>query len=210
MTARFITLEGGEGAGKSSSLAVIADFLRTRGIAHRVTREPGGTALGEAIRALLLGDAEEGVDPLAELLLVFAARAQHLARVIRPALAAGVWVVCDRFTDASYAYQGGGRELGPVPVAALEQLVHSGLRPDLTLVLDVEPRLGLERIRGRGPQDRFEREQMAFFERVRTAYRQRSAAEPERCRLIDAGQSPERVASAILTHLEALVSADGY
>lgn len=210
MTARFITLEGGEGAGKSSSLAVIADFLRTRGIAHRVTREPGGTALGEAIRALLLGDAEEGVDPLAELLLVFAARAQHLARVIRPALAAGVWVVCDRFTDASYAYQGGGRELGPVPVAALEQLVHSGLRPDLTLVLDVEPRLGLERIRGRGPQDRFEREQMVFFERVRTAYRQRSAAEPERCRLIDAGQSPERVASAILAHLEALVSADGY
>lgn len=209
MTARFITLEGGEGAGKSSSLAVIADFLSARGIPHRVTREPGGTALGEAIRALLLGDVEEGVDPLAELLLVFAARAQHLARVIRPALAAGVWVVCDRFTDASYAYQGAGRELGAAPVAALEQLVHGGLRPDLTLVLDVEPRLGLERIRGRGHRDRFEREEIAFFERVRTAYRQRLAAEPERCRLIDAGQRPEQVASALLPHLEALVRADG-
>jgi len=209
MTARFITLEGGEGAGKSSSLAVIADFLRARGIAHRLTREPGGTALGEAIRSLLLGDAEESVDPLAELLLVFAARAQHLARVIRPALAAGIWVVCDRFTDASYAYQGGGRELGAAPVAVLEQLVQGGLRPDLTLVLDVEPRLGLERIRGRGPRDRFEREQIAFFERVRSAYRQRAAAAPERCRLIDAAQPPERVANAILTHLEPLVSGDG-
>jgi len=209
MTARFITLEGGEGAGKSSSLAVIADFLRARGIAHRVTREPGGTALGEAIRSLLLGETEEGVDPLAELLLVFAARAQHLARVIRPALAAGIWVVCDRFTDASYAYQGGGRELGAAPVAVLERLVHGGLRPDLTLVLDIEPRLGLARIGDRGPRDRFEREQIAFFERVRTAYRQRAAAEPGRCRLIDAGQAPERVAAAILSHLEALVSAHG-
>ena len=209
MTARFITLEGGEGAGKSTSLAVIVDFLRARGIAHLVTREPGGTALGEAIRSLLLGDVEAHVDPLAELLLIFAARAQHLTEVIRPALAAGAWVVCDRFTDASYAYQGGGRELGEAPIAVLEQLVQGGLRPDLTLVLDLEPRLGLERIGGRSTLDRFEREQLAFFERVRAVYRKRAAADPARCRLLDAGQPPERVGAAILAHLEVLASADG-
>lgn len=209
MTARFITLEGGEGAGKSSSLALIAEFLQARGIAHRVTREPGGTALGERIRSLLLDETEDHVDSLAELLLVFAARAQHLAQVIRPALAAGIWVVCDRFTDASYAYQGGGRELGEAPVAALEQLVQGGLRPDLTLVLDLDPRLGLERIGGRGPRDRFEREQLAFFERIRAVYQRRAEADPERCRLIDAGQEPERVGAAILTHLQTLVTAHG-
>lgn len=209
MTARFITLEGGEGAGKSSSLALIAEFLQARGIVHRVTREPGGTALGERIRSLLLDETEDHVDSLAELLLVFAARSQHLAQVIRPALAAGIWVVCDRFTDASYAYQGGGRELGEAPVAALEQLVQGGLRPDLTLVLDLDPRLGLERIGGRGPRDRFEREHLAFFERIRAVYQRRAAADPERCRLIDAGQEPERVGAAILTHLEILVTAHG-
>lgn len=209
MTARFITLEGGEGAGKSSSLALIEEFLQARGIAHRVTREPGGTALGERIRSLLLDETEDHVDSLAELLLVFAARAQHLAQVIRPALAAGIWVVCDRFTDASYAYQGGGRELGEAPVAALEQLVQGGLRPDLTLVLDLDPRLGLERIGGRGPRDRFEREQLAFFERIRAVYQRRAAADPERCRLVDAGQEPERVGAAILTHLQTLVTAHG-
>lgn len=209
MTARFITLEGGEGAGKSTSLAAIAEFFEARGIAHLLTREPGGTALGEAVRALLLGDAEPGIDPLAELLLMFAARAQHLAQVIRPALAAGVWVICDRFTDASYAYQGGGRQLGEAPVAALEQLVQGDLRPDLTLILDLDPRVGLARIDGRALPDRFEREQLAFFERVRAQYRLRAAADPGRCRLIDADQTPERVRQALLAHLEQLVLADG-
>lgn len=209
MTARFITLEGGEGAGKSTSLNAIAAFFEARGIAHRITREPGGTALGEAVRALLLGDAEPGIDPLAELLLMFAARAQHLAQVIRPALAAGVWVVCDRFTDASYAYQGGGRQLGEAPVAALEQLVQGDLRPDLTFILDLDPRVGLARIGGRALPDRFEREQLAFFERVRAQYRQRAAADPGRCRLVDADQTPEQVGAALLAHLEQLVLADG-
>ncbi|HEX4880829.1 MAG TPA: dTMP kinase [Porticoccaceae bacterium] len=209
MTARFITLEGGEGAGKSTSLAVIAGFLEARGIAHLVTREPGGTALGEAVRALLLGEAEQGVDPLAELLLIFAARAQHLAQVIRPALATGVWVVCDRFTDASYAYQGAGRQLGDAPVAALEQLVHGELHPDLTLILDLDPRVGLARIGGRGPLDRFEREQLAFFERVRVEYRQRATADPGRCRLIDAERAPEQVGQAVIAQLERLAIAHG-
>ncbi len=207
MTARFITLEGGEGVGKSTSLTSIADFLAGRGISYVLTREPGGTELGEAIRRLLLDSATRDVDPIAELLLIFAARAQHVHQVIRPALAAGTWVICDRFTDASYAYQGSGRRLGDAPVATLEQLVQGGLRPDLTLVLDLAPEIGLARIQGR-TLDRFEREQQAFFTRVRAGYRQRAAAEPERCKLIDASVSPEQVAAAILDRVGALVAAD--
>lgn len=210
MTARFITLEGGEGAGKSSSLVAIGDFLRNRGIPHVITREPGGTSLGEAVRGLLLDDHPSAIDPLAELLLLFAARAQHIAEVIRPALAAGLWVVCDRFTDASYAYQGGGRELGDTPVAVLQQLIHPDLIPDLTLVLDLEPQLGLARLGSRAALDRFEREQVGFFERVRGVYRRRAAADPTRCRLIDASQPPEQVQRAMLDELAELVSADGH
>jgi len=206
--ARFITLEGGEGVGKSTNLATIADFLRARGIPHLVTREPGGTELGEAVRALLLGDGVPAMDPLAELLLIFAARAQHLAQVIRPALAAGTWVVCDRFTDASYAYQGGGRQLGDGPVATLERLVQGDLRPDLTLVLDLDPELGLARIRGRA-LDRFERERREFYGRVREAYRARALADPGRCRWIDASQTPDRVGAAIVAQLRSLLEADG-
>ena len=208
MTARFITLEGGEGVGKSSSLAQIADFLDERGIAHVVTREPGGTELGESVRSLLLDDGNRSLDPLAELLLVFAARAQHLAQVIRPALGAGTWVICDRFTDATYAYQGGGRELGEAAIAILERLVQGDLRPDLTLVLDLDPEAGLARIRGRA-LDRFEREQQSFFARVRAVYRQRALAEPDRCRLIDASASPRRVGVEILDQVRALVESDG-
>lgn len=209
MSARFVTLEGGEGAGKSTSLARIADFLDARGIPHLITREPGGTQLGEAVRALVLGDGLPAMDPLAELLLIFAARAQHLAEVIRPALAAGTWVVCDRFTDASYAYQGGGRQLGEAPVAALEQLVQGNLRPDLTLVLDVDPEVGLARISGR-KLDRFERERREFYGRVREAYRRQALADPGRCRWIDASQTPQRVGAAIVEQLRGLLEADGH
>jgi dTMP kinase len=194
--------------GKSTSLALIADFLDARGIAHVVTREPGGTELGESVRALLLDDGARSLDPIAELLLVFAARAQHLAQVIRPALSAGSWVICDRFTDATYAYQGGGRALGEAAVAVLERLVQGDLRPDLTLVLDLDPEAGLARIRDR-PLDRFEREQQAFFARVRAVYRQRALAEPDRCRLIDASAPPERVGAEILDQVRTLVEADG-
>jgi dTMP kinase len=136
---------------------------------------------------------------------MFAARAQHLAQVVVPALEAGTWVICDRFTDASYAYQGAGRELGEAPVAALEQLVQGELRPDLTLILDLDPERGLARVQQRGPLDRFEREQRAFFVRVRTAYQRRALADPGRCRLIDAGQTPEQVGEAVLASLRDLV-----
>lgn len=207
MRGRFITIEGGEGAGKSTNLALMADFLRASGIAHLTTREPGGTRLGELVRELLLAVTDEPIVPLAELLLMFAARAQHLAQVVVPALEAGTWVICDRFTDASYAYQGAGRGLGEAPVAALEQLVQGELRPDLTLILDLDPERGLARVRQRGPLDRFEREQRAFFVRVRAAYQRRAELDPGRCRLIDAGQTPEQVGEAVLAPLRALVGA---
>lgn len=207
MKGRFITIEGGEGAGKSTNVALMADFLRASGIAHLTTREPGGTRLGELVRELLLAVTDEPITPLAELLLMFAARAQHLAQVVVPALEAGTWVICDRFTDASYAYQGAGRGLGDAPVAALEQLVQGELRPDVTLILDLDPDRGLERVQQRGPLDRFEREQCAFFIRVRTAYQHRAAVDPVRCRLIDAGQTPEQVGEAVLAPLRALVCA---
>lgn len=205
MRGRFITIEGGEGAGKSTNVALMADFLRASGIAHLTTREPGGTRLGELVRELLLAVTDEPIVPLAELLLMFAARAQHLAQVVVPALEAGTWVICDRFTDASYAYQGAGRGLGEAPVAVLEQLVQGALRPDLTLILDLDPDRGLARVRQRGPLDRFEREQRAFFLRVRAAYQRRAELDPGRCRLIDAGQTPEQVGEAVLAPLRALV-----
>lgn len=207
MNGHFITVEGGEGSGKSTNIALIADFLRAAGIPHLTTREPGGTRLGERIRELLLAVTEEPVLPLAELLLMFAARAQHLAQVVMPALDAGTWVICDRFTDASYAYQGAGRGLGEAPVAVLERLVQGELRPDLTLILDLDPECGLERVRRRGPLDRFEREQRAFFERVREAYRRRALADPGRCHLIDASQNQQQVGEAVLAPLRALAGA---
>lgn len=206
MSARFITIEGGEGSGKSTNIALIADFLRASGIPHLTTREPGGTQLGERIRELLLAVTDEPVLPLAELLLMFAARAQHLAQVVTPALETGTWVICDRFTDASYAYQGAGRMLGEAPVATLERLVQGELRPDLTLILDLDPEHGLERARRRGPLDRFEREQRTFFERVRAAYRGRALADPGRCHLIDAGGNLTEVSEAVLAPVRALVS----
>jgi len=189
MTGRFITLEGGEGVGKSSNLAYIRDYLESAGKTVVVTREPGGTALGEQVRALLLDHRHGNMSADAELLLMFAARAEHLVQVIRPALTAGKWVLCDRFTDATYAYQGGGRGIPAERIAALEDWVQGALRPDLILLLDAPVAVGMARAgRRAGEADRFEREQMAFFERVRQTYLEQAKRFPERYRIIDAGQ----------------------
>jgi len=184
----FITVEGGEGVGKSTNLQFIAELLRGAGREPLLTREPGGTELAERIRRLLLEPAAEVVCEMTELLLIFAARAQHLEQVIKPALAAGRWVLCDRFTDATYAYQGGGRGLDTALIGQLEQLVQGPLRPHLTLLLDAPVAVGRERARSRSAPDRFEAEQIAFFERVRAVYRERAAREPERFRVVDAQQ----------------------
>ena len=200
MATRFITLEGGEGAGKSTQLAAAREWLAARGHDVLVTREPGGTALGERLRRLLLHEAGD-MSPEAETLIVFAARAEHLARVIRPALAAGRTVLCDRFTDATYAYQGGGRGLGVERIAALERWVQQELRPDLTILLDLPVAKGLERAGDRSAPDRFEREQLAFFERVRGAYLAAAAREPGRIRVVDAARDPADVTADIVAIL---------
>lgn len=181
----FITLEGGEGAGKSTSLDFVRQLIERSGREALVTREPGGTALGENIRELLL-HGRDGISPDTELLLMFAARAEHLAQVIRPALERGACVLCDRFTDATYAYQGGGRGVPEARIRALEDWVQQGLRPDLTLLLDIPVEQGLTRAGNRSAPDRFEREQREFFERVRGAYLAIAAREPQRIRIIDA------------------------
>jgi dTMP kinase len=196
MKNRFITLEGGEGAGKSTCLQFMRDYFTQRGLPLVMTREPGGTALAEEIRNLLLQKREEPVAPDAELLLIFAARAQHLAQVVRPALARGEWVLCDRFTDATYAYQGGGRGLPVSRIAELEALVQGGLRPGLTLLLDLPVEQGLARADARAERDRFESERQEFFERVRAVYRARAEAEPARFRVIDASRSLDEVKAA--------------
>ncbi|GHC19279.1 thymidylate kinase [Kushneria pakistanensis] len=201
---RFITLEGGEGAGKSTNLSFVRDYLQSRGISVVTTREPGGTPMAERIRALLLaGDEQEPLDDLAELLLVFAARAQHLAQVIRPALARGEWVISDRFTDATFAYQGSARGIAPERIAMLEQFVQQGLTPDLTLWLDMPVVHAAERLATRGKErDRFERERNDFFERVRLGYRARAEQAPERIVPVDAAQPLEQVQRDIAVLLE--------
>ena len=186
MSGLFITLEGPEGAGKSTNREYLAECLRRQGLDVLMTREPGGTPLAERIRELLLAPSTEPMASDTELLLVFAARAQHLAQVIRPALARGCVVLCDRFTDATYAYQGGGRGLGNERIAVLEQFVQGDLRPDLTLIFDLPVEVGLARAAARGRLDRFEQEGQGFFQAVRQAYLQRAAAQPERYRIIDA------------------------
>lgn len=192
MTGLFITFEGPEGAGKSTNLKVFAEALAQAGCPALLTREPGGTPVAEQIRGVLLADHDEPVDADAELLLVFAARAQHLHALIRPALAEGRVVISDRFTDATYAYQGGGRGIDPLRIAALEEWVQGSLRPDLVVVFDVPIEVGLERARARNALDRFEREPTAFFESVRSTYLSRAAADPVRYRVIDAsGGLPE-------------------
>jgi dTMP kinase len=203
---RFITLEGGEGVGKTTNLAFVRDYFAARGLPLCQTREPGGTPLAEEIRSLLLTPRAEVMAPDAELLLVFAARAQHLATVIQPALLRGEWVLCDRFTDATYAYQGGGRGLDVKTIAALETLVQGELRPGLTLLLDVPVEIGMARAAARGEKDRFEREQGDFFERVRAAYLARAQARPQQFRIIDAGRSLGEVQEQIRAVLDAHVT----
>ncbi|WP_311944025.1 dTMP kinase [Halomonas piscis] len=191
---RLITLEGGEGVGKSTNMAFVSAWLEARGVEVVRTREPGGTPRAEAVRELLLDPGfDEPLAADAELLLMFAARAQHLAEKIRPALERGAWVVCDRFTDATYAYQGGGRGLDEARIAVLERFVQQGMTPDLTLLLDMPVDAASRRVSqrtdaGGGERDRFEREREDFFAAVRHAYRQRAEAEPERFALIDAAR----------------------
>ncbi|QNP41011.1 dTMP kinase [Lysobacter solisilvae (ex Woo and Kim 2020)] len=210
--ARFVTLEGGEGAGKSTVLSALRGFLLARGHEVVSTREPGGTPLAEQIRGLLLDTHHEPPAPETELLLMFAARAQHVREVILPALQRGAWVISDRFTDSSYAYQGAGRGMDAAFIAALEQRV-VGITPAMTLLLDIGVAHGRERTRGRdlapggsGP-DRIEREQDHFFERVREGFLARAAAEPRRIRVVDATQSVDAVAAEAVAHLQALAVA---
>ncbi len=193
MSGVFISLEGPEGAGKSTNREYLAERLRERGMQVLLTREPGGTPLAERVRELLLAPSAEPMAVDTELLLVFAARAQHLAQVIRPALAAGAIVLCDRFTDATYAYQGGGRGVPSERIAVLEAFVQGELRPDLTLIFDLPVEVGLARAAARGRLDRFEQEGQGFFQAVRQAYLQRAQRQPERYRILDAGQSLAQV-----------------
>lgn len=184
---KFITLEGGEGVGKSTNLTFLNDFLNDRNIPVVVTREPGGTPLAEKIRQLLLDKNGESISSTAELLMMFAARAQHIKHVIEPALARGQWVLCDRFTDATYAYQGGARHLEVATIAWLENLVQGDLRPDLTLLLDAPIETGLARAKERRNEpDRFEIEKHQFFEDVRRAYLNQAKMHPERIKVIAA------------------------
>ncbi|MFK8042885.1 dTMP kinase [Congregibacter sp.] len=198
----FITLEGGEGAGKSTAMSFITQRLQEANIDLVCTREPGGTQLGEQLRETLLAPSDTDIDRTAELLMMFAARAQHLAECILPALKRGQWVLCDRFTDATYAYQGAGRQMGNEPVAVLEELVQGELRPDVTLLLDVPADVGIARARGRGALDRFELEDHAFFERVRQSYLARARSSSGRYQIIDASATLPEVEQA----LQALVN----
>lgn len=206
---KFITVEGGEGAGKSSNLAFMRDLLEQSGRQVVFTREPGGTALGEDIRELLLGHKHTGMAGDTELLLMFAARAEHLARIIVPALNDGKWVLCDRFTDASYAYQGGGRGIDMGRIQALESWVQQGLRPDLTLLLDLPVETGLERAGQRSEPDRFESEQQAFFERVRQVYIDIAEREPERVSMVDASRPLPEVQQQIRGVMEQFLNRVG-
>jgi dTMP kinase len=202
---RFITLEGIEGAGKSTVARFIFEWLQARGIGAVLTREPGGTPLAERVRELVLNADGEAIPPAAETLLMFAARSIHLANLIRPALARGEWVICDRFTDATRAYQGGGRGLDPASIEALATLVHADLTPDLTLLLDLPVPLGLARAQARrGQTDRFEQERGPFFERVRAAYLAVAHAESARFCIVDAARELPQVQATVATALEAL------
>ena len=205
--AKFISIEGGEGVGKSTNIAFIEAWFNENGIPLLVTREPGGTPMAEEIRALLLSPRDEIVDPTAELLLMFAARAQHLNSVIQPSLDAGTWVLCDRFTDATYAYQGAGRGLAVDTIADLERVTQGGIKPDITLLLDMPVESGMQRAERRGELDRFEREELGFFTRVREEYLRLAASEPARFRVIDASVRLEAVQEQIAAILRDCVTA---
>ena len=202
MKGKFITIEGGEGAGKSTMMDRLAGWLESNGRRVVRTREPGGTVLAEKIRAILLDDQHGELSSQSELLLVFASRAQHLEELIRPALARGDTVLCDRFTDASWAYQGGGRQMPDEWIAALEQMVHGDLQPDFTLLLDLPVEQGLERASRRGEADRFEQESLRFFNRVRRAYLARAESDPKRFEIIDASGDLDQVWVQIESVLE--------
>jgi dTMP kinase len=208
---RFITLEGSEGAGKSTQVALVCDVLRAAGYEVVATREPGGTPRAERIRALLLEQTDEPMPPNSELLLMFAARATHLENLIKPALARGAWVVCDRFTDASYAYQGAGRGMPMEHIQTLETIVQGGMKPDLTLLLDAPVNIGLQRAQRRNAtqqngRDRFESEEVAFFERVRAGYLDIAKREPHRMRVIDASRPLEQVSSEVRDILQRFIA----
>ena len=199
---KFISIEGVEGAGKSTNIEAIKQYLVGKEIDFVVTREPGGTVLAEKIRRLLLHVSDDAPAELTELLLIFAARAQHIEKVIQPALENGRSVICDRFTDATYAYQGGGRGLKTSVIAELESMVQGELRPDLTIILDLDPEAGLVRAKERGELDRFETEKDEFFEKVRSAYLDIAISNPDRCFVINAGQSIEQVRADIIYLLD--------
>ncbi|MDH5369027.1 MAG: dTMP kinase [Gammaproteobacteria bacterium] len=202
---QFITIEGTEGVGKSTNMAFIEDWLKKAGKELVITREPGGTVLGEKLREVLLDAKEQSMSDDTELLLMFAARAQHLHEVIKPALASGKWVLCDRFTDATYAYQGGGRGIEMSRIAQLEQWVQGDLRPDMTIILDLPVDIGLERAGKRSEPDRFELEKHDFFNKVRNTYLSRAADQPERYQVIDASPSINEVQTSIQSVLEKMV-----
>lgn len=193
----FITIEGVEGVGKSTNIEFIKQYLGNLNIDYLVTREPGGTLLAENIRDLLLSIGDDSPVELCELLLIFSARAQHIEKVIEPALKGGTWVICDRFTDATYAYQGGGRGMNAKLISELETMVQGSLRPDLTIILDLDPETGLSRAKNRGELDRFEREHVDFFMKVREVYLQIATNYPERCAVINAGNELDEVSRDI-------------
>ncbi|MGH8123108.1 MAG: dTMP kinase [Rudaea sp.] len=209
MKGKLITLEGGEGAGKSTVLDAVRTQLARHGIDAVVTREPGGTPAGEAIRSVLLDPARTGLCAEAELLLMFASRAQLVRELVQPALTAGRWVLSDRFTDASFAYQGGGRGQPFARIAELERWAAAGLQPDLTLLLDLPVDEGLARARERGPADRIEMENAHFFENVRAAYRMRAAADPARFRMIDSSRALADVLAQVHDVVAAFLAAHG-
>jgi dTMP kinase len=202
VTGRFITLEGSEGVGKSTNTNFVADLIKAAGHDVIVTREPGGTPLAERLREIALHHDDEPVPAMAELLIMFAARSLHLENLIKPAIAAGRWVVCDRFTDATYAYQGGGRGQDAERISALERWVQADTQPDLTILLDADPAIGMSRAAKRSAADRFERERVEFFQRVRLTYLARADRYKSRFRVIDAGQPLERVQADIIKVLK--------
>ncbi|MFL1453329.1 dTMP kinase [Marinobacter sp. GN3S48] len=203
---QFITFEGTEGVGKSTQLETAAQTLRNLGVEFIVTREPGGTPMAEAIRELLLAPRDEPVNETTELLLMFAARAQHLHTRILPELEAGRWVLCDRFTDATFAYQGGGRGVPAERIALLENLVQGEVRPDRVILLDAPVETGMTRARHRGELDRFEREAVDFFQRIRNTYLERAAADPKRYQVVDAGRSLDEVTGDVARRITELVA----
>ncbi len=197
MNGKFITIEGTEGAGKSTNLSSIEKVLNDFDISYIVTREPGGTAVGEELRSVLLKNESINISGQTELLLMFASRMQHINDVIKPALKLNKWVICDRFTDASYAYQGYGRQLNLSFISSLENLVHPDLQPDLTLILDVPVKIAMGRVHNRGNLDRFEQEDVAFFNRVRAGYKKIAKNNIDRCREIDASKDLAEVQAEV-------------